>query len=235
MFESLKFHKRGKALQAAEDRPVEDARYVVVDTELTGLHEKKDSIVSIGALRMTGGRIYPGKTFYRLVNPETEFRAESVVIHGITPSDVREKPGIGAALSEFLGFCGDDIVVGHCIYIDLNFINREMKRLFKSPLRNPVLDTFSLYEWLRKKLASHKAFAVPLRERSLPGIADYFGIPVNGAHNALMDAFITAQLFQKFLPLLQDAGIRSIGDLLRVGNPSKGGDRFRSAGEAMSF
>ena len=42
---------------------------VVVDTELTGLDEKKDSIVSIGAVRMTGGRIELGDMFYRLVSP----------------------------------------------------------------------------------------------------------------------------------------------------------------------
>ena len=49
--------------------------YVVVDTELTGLDEKKDSIVSIGAVRMTGGRIELGDMFYRLVSPRTQLTA----------------------------------------------------------------------------------------------------------------------------------------------------------------
>ena len=42
---------------------LESARYVVIDTELTGLDEKKDSIVSIGAVRMEGGRIEMGDSF----------------------------------------------------------------------------------------------------------------------------------------------------------------------------
>src|ERR1700690_3323657 len=79
---------------------IRDAAYVVVDTELTGLNEKKDSIVSIGAVKMTGGKIGLGNTFYRLIHPETTLTAESVVIHEITPSDVSEKPSVDIVLSE---------------------------------------------------------------------------------------------------------------------------------------
>ena len=34
--------------------PIDRCRYAVIDTELTGLDFKKDSIVSIGAVAMTG-------------------------------------------------------------------------------------------------------------------------------------------------------------------------------------
>ncbi|HXX57414.1 MAG TPA: 3'-5' exonuclease, partial [Thermodesulfovibrionales bacterium] len=94
-----------------EKASVLDAGYVVIDTELTGLDERKDSIVSLGALRMTGGRIELGESFYRLANPETALTSESVVIHGITPSDVVEKPSIDTVLAEFLQFCNDAIIV----------------------------------------------------------------------------------------------------------------------------
>jgi DNA polymerase-3 subunit epsilon len=229
------FNKKSRAIAIDENISIGDARYVVIDTELTGLNEKRDSIISIGAVRMTGGRIDLGDVFYRLVHPDTEFRAESVVIHGITPSDVREKPDIDPILTEFLEFCGPDILIGHCISIDLCFMNKEMKRILGSPLKNAALDTYSIYEWLRKRMTSHKAFSAPLRDCSLYGIAKNFGIPANGAHNAVMDAFIAAQVFQRFIPMLLETGVRSMGDLLRVGNPSRGGDRLRSAGEIISL
>ncbi|HEX8948064.1 MAG TPA: 3'-5' exonuclease [Dissulfurispiraceae bacterium] len=235
MWDMFGFQKKVKSANVSETLDIREARFVVVDTELTGLNEKKDSIVSIGALRMSGGRIQLEDAFYRLINPETEFSPASVVIHGITPSDVREKPDIGAVLSEFLDFCGDDILVGHCVSIDMSFMNREMKRILGSTLRNAALDTFSLYEWLRKKMPSHRVFSEPVRERSLYGIAERFDISSCGAHNAIMDAFITAQVFQRFIPMLMNVGIRSIGDLLRVGSPSGGGDKFRAAGEAVNF
>jgi DNA polymerase-3 subunit epsilon len=215
--------------------PINDVRYVAVDTELTGLDENKDSIVSIGAVRMTGGRIDLGETFYRLVSPRTELTAASVVIHEIMPSEVVASPGIEPVLAEFLEFCGTDVLVGHFISIDLAFLNREMKRLHGHEIPNAVIDTFSIYEWLRKRQKSRDCFATPLAGYRLYDIVKCFGIPVNGAHNAIMDAYTTAQLFQRFLPLLTESGARDIGDLLNIGIPFEGGDRFRQSGEISNF
>lgn len=235
MMNTLKFNKPDYNLSIDKNMPITDVRYIVVDTELTGLDEKKDSIVSIGAIRMTGGRIDLSDTFYRLIKPETALTSKSIVIHGITPSDVIKEPDIDKVLLEFSDFCGTDVIVGHFISIDMSFINREMKRIFGHPLKNAALDTFTIYEWLNRKAASHKAFSKPLRDYRLYEIARYFGVPVSGAHNAIMDAYITAQLFQRFIPILLEAGVRQIGYLLRAGNPSRGGDRFRLSGEASNF
>ena len=73
--------KDKKQKRIDQKTPITEARYVVVDTELTGLDENRDSIVSIGAVRMTGGRIELGDSFYRLASPRTELSAASVVIH----------------------------------------------------------------------------------------------------------------------------------------------------------
>lgn len=216
-------------------RPITDVRYVVVDTELTGLDENKDCIVSIGAVRMVGGAIELGDSFYRLVSPGTEMKAECVVIHEITPSEVLEKPQIDVVLGEFLDYCGADVLVGHFISIDLSFLNREMKRLRGHELPNAVLDTFSIYEWLRKRDQCSDCFATPQSGYRLYDIIKCFGIPVNGAHNAIMDAFTTAQLFQRFIPLLTAAGARDIGDLVTIGAPFEGGDRFRLSGEISNL
>ena len=215
--------------------PITEARYVVVDTELTGLNERKDCILSIGAVRMIGGRIDLGDTFYQLVSPRTELKPDSVVIHEIMPSEVSEKPLIDAVLDEFLAYCGSDVLVGHFISIDLSFLNREMKRLSAGELLNSVVDTFSVYEWLWKRGKSPDCFATPLGGYRLYDIMKCFGIPVNGAHNALMDAFATAQLFQRFLPLLLEAGTRDLGELLKIGMPFEGGDRFKITGEFGNF
>jgi DNA polymerase-3 subunit epsilon len=228
--------KEKRTQKIDEHALITEARYVVVDTELTGLDEKKDSIVSIGAVRMAGGRIDVGNTFYRLVCPESELCAKSVVIHEITPSDVVEMPSIDTVLREFTAFCADDILVGHFVSIDVEFINREMLRTRGTALANHVVDTFSIYEWLRKR--SRSRAGEDSRQQSsfrLYDIVKEFGIPVNGAHNALMDAFITAQLFQRFIPLLARTEVREIGELLRIGSPFKGGDRFRLTGEFGNF
>jgi DNA polymerase-3 subunit epsilon len=218
-----------------ERTPLRDVRYVVVDTELTGLDEKTDSIVSIGAVRMNGASIDIGNAFYRLVSPRTALSASSVVIHEITPSDVEAKPLIDTVLTEFLQFCGDAVFVGHFISIDLGFLNREMKRVRGGAIPNPVLDTFSVYEWLRKRNRAGSCPATSSGGYRLQDIVKCFDIPVNGAHNAVMDAFTTAQLLQRFFPLLAEAGAEDIGDLLRIGTPFEGGDRFRLTNEFSNF
>jgi DNA polymerase-3 subunit epsilon len=231
----LGLFNRKKKPAIDESTPISEVRFVVVDTELTGLDEKKDSIVSIGAVRMVGGTIYLGDQFYRLVSPKTALKADSVCIHEITPSDVAEQPGIEAALDEFLDIAGNDVLVGHFISIDLSFLNREMKRLHGRKLPNPALDTFSIYEWLRKRQRVRDCFTTPMAGYRLYDISKCFYIPVQGAHNAITDAFATAQLFQRFIPYLADAGVRDIGELLRIGTPFEGGDQFIRSGEFGNF
>lgn len=218
-----------------ESTPISDVRFVVVDTELTGLDEKKDSIVSIGAVRMVGGRIDLGDTFYRLVSPKTKLSASSVVVHEIMPSEVVAQPVIDSVLAEFLDYAAQDVLVGHFISIDLAFLNKDMRRLYGRDLGNPAIDTFTIDEWLRKRLKSHACFEKALSGFRLYDIATSIGITVNGSHNAMADAFTTAQLMQRFIPLLAEAGVHTLGELIRRGKPFEGGDRFRITGDFGNF
>jgi len=215
--------------------PISDVRFVVVDTELTGLDDRKDCIVSIGAVRMIGGRIGLGDPFYRLVSPKAELKGCSVVIHEITPSEVAAQPAIDTVLPEFLDYAAHDVLVGHFISIDLAFLNREMKRLYGHNIKNAAIDTFTLDEWLRKRLKSHACFAKALSGYRLYDIAKSMDISANGSHNAIADAFTTAQLLQRFIPLLIEAGVHDIGELLKRGKPFEGGDRFRITGDFGNF
>lgn len=197
--------------------PIELANYVVFDTELTGLNFKKDSIVSLGALKMTGRRINLGDHYYRIVEPRTELTGNSVVIHGITPSEASDWPDIKMILPEFLDFCGNSIIVGHFVSVDLNFINREMKRLYGSHLLNSAVDTFKMYQWIRQMEEKVCAYHGGLSEvTDLVSIAKKYDIPISQAHNALDDAFITAQLLQRFISLLPKFGVKTVRDLMRI-------------------
>jgi DNA polymerase-3 subunit epsilon len=202
------------------DTVISEAEYLVFDTELTGMKPRRDSIVSIGAVTMRGDRILVGRNFHRIVSPRTELTDKSVVIHGITPTEAAESPSIASVLPEFLDLCRGKVLVGHVVSIDIRFINREMEVLHGSPLANPSVDTMSLYGFLRKKTGDYCAF-----HEGVPGRADLFslckeyGIPVARAHDALYDAFVTAQLFQRFLAVLPEYGIHTIKDLKRIGKP----------------
>ena len=200
--------------------PIGQCRYVVVDTELTGLDIKKDSIVSIGAVAMTGGRIFLGETFYELLSPETALRSESVVVHGIMPSEVADKPLIGDVINDFIAFCEGAVVVGHFLSIDLSFLNKELMQHSGRKLRNPAVDTLHIHEWLRDyggEFGRH--YRGMAHSIELSAMAKKYHIQVSEAHNALMDAFVTAQLFQRFLSFLPGLGVRTVKDLLSIGKP----------------
>ena len=230
-----RFIRRWQLSRSAAALPASEARYTVIDTELTGLDARRDDIVSIGAVRMRGGRLAIGGAYYELVNPTAVLDGHSIVIHGITPSQIEQKPPIEVVLASFLEYVADTVLVGHCLALDLAFLNRESRRLNGGPLLNPCLDTLSLYGWLRHRLPEHPALQVPIPELSLLKLAKAFGIPVDNAHTALGDAYMTAQLFQRFLPLLEEAGLTSLADLLRVGDPLRQAENLLAPGGQVHF
>lgn len=198
--------------------PLDRIPLVVVDTELTGLDVKRDSVVSVGAVKMSGTRIELGRTLHRLVRPHADISRESIVVHGITPDDVAAQPPIEVAAAELLEFCGDRILAGHFFALDLAFLARESAAVRAADLRRRSVDTGGIEQWLaaqrerrigpaRREAADHTLFA----------LAHRYGVGVGGAHNALTDAFITAQVLQRQLRALPDLGVRTLGDLLRIG------------------
>jgi DNA polymerase-3 subunit epsilon len=231
MFSLLRFEAPKRRNFQENEKLISDASFTVIDTELTGLNERKDSIVSVGAVRMTGSRIFPGDAFYRLIRPKTALTGKSVVIHGITPSDVAGERNSAPVLEEFAAFCEDSILVGHFVCIDIEFINREMKRVMSARLDNQLLDTAELFRWMRKRKLLDKCCPSPPRETDLYKLANSLDITVSETHHALVDAFITAQLLQRFLCLFASEGILTVGDLMRIGDPLEGEDRLRSARE----
>lgn len=221
MMKIVDFIRGACGRRAGDSGSLFEAEYVVLDTELTGLNDSKDSIVSIGAVRMQGGRIALGDTFYRLVNPSAKLTGETVVVHGIRQADVDQKPSIGSVIKEFAEFAGSAVMVGHVLSIDLGFLNREAKKHIGRGFRNPAVDTFMLHEWLKRWTREYPCFAIAGHDLNLYKMAGCMDVPVSETHNSETDAFITAQIFQRFMPLLKKGGIKSVEDLVKAGDPDK--------------
>jgi DNA polymerase-3 subunit epsilon len=206
------------------------ARYAVIDSELTGLDPRRDSIVSLGGLRIAAGRIVLADRFYEEVQPTSALTAASIVLHGITPEDVRGRPGVEAILEEFSTFCASDILIGHFIEIDVGFLRAAYERAGLPPLANPVLDTWPLYDWLSSRAPDDGGPGLPrLQDPRLPELARALDVPSQGAHNALADAFVTARVFQRLLRRLGRWGITTTDNLLRIGAPK---NALRNRGSA---
>ena len=195
-----------------------ETEYVAFDTELTGLDFKRDSIVSIGAVKMKGLSIYPTKTFHSLVRPECVLRSESVLVHEITHTDLEGACGLAEVLEDFLEFIGDAVLVGHFVFIDINFVNKALKKLYGVKLQNLAVDTRSIHDWLYNNDADfarhHKGMTT---KTDLFSMAKRYGLDMVKAHNAFYDAYLTAELFQRFLPFLPPCGVGTLKDLVQVG------------------
>ena len=127
------------------------------------------------------------------------------------------------------------MLVGHFISIDLSFLNREMKRLKGAAIPNPRSTRSASMNGSGNGTNPATVLHRPARDTGSTTSFKCFDIPVNGAHNAIMDAFTTAQLFQRFFPMLLETNVREIGDLVEIGMPFEGGDRFGSSGEFSNF
>jgi DNA polymerase III subunit epsilon len=188
------------------DTPLKTLRYVVFDTETTGLRPSEgDELISIAAVRIVNGRILTGETFERLINPGRSIPAASVRIHGITEDMARGKPPARIVLSQFKNFVGDGVLVAWNAAFDMRFL--ELKQ-DEAGVRfdNPVLDALLLSIYVSDDPINH----------SLMATAERLGVVVTGRHTALGDAMATAAIWIKLLDLLEASGIRTLGQAFKI-------------------
>ena len=193
-----------EASLAWQDRRLSDLAYTVFDTETTGFEAAEgDEIVSLGAVRLVNGRLLRHETFDRLVDPRRSVPARSVAVHGITADMLRGQPTLDVVLPLFSRFAEDTVLVGHNVGFDMGFLRLKEVQTGVS-FTQPVLDTLLLDAALHPDHERH----------SLEALAARLGVAVVGRHTALGDAMVTGEVFVRLLPLLQERGIRTLGETL---------------------
>lgn len=192
-----------------------DHDYVVLDLETTGLDPYRDRVISVGAFRVSKGRVRIGDMFNELINPGRDIPPDSIKVHAIMPDQVASARPAWEVFSDFLDYLGKDLLVAHFARFDLFFVNRVMRGQFGFRLQNLMLDTVLM---CRHVLIEPDPYGQRkgAKRCSLDTLAELYNIHVPDRHTALGDALATALILQRLLPEVEKAGWDTIGALVRI-------------------
>ncbi|EAQ32471.1 3'-5' exonuclease [Idiomarina baltica] len=177
---------------------IKDAPMVAVDFETTGLDCQRNSIVSIAVVPMSAQRIFMSQARQWVVKPRQDLTDESVVIHGITHSDIQSAPDIEAILPELLDLVAGKIWVVHYNGIERPFLQKAMDARFNEHIHFPVIDTMAIearFHRQRRSFWSRLMGKRPLSIR-LADSRERYNLPFYAPHDALTDALACAELLQ---------------------------------------
>lgn len=181
--------------------PLADLPVTVLDTETTGLDVTRDRIVSVGAVRLHGARMYRSAALDRLVRPGIPIPARSTAVHGISDAVVADAENFPAVFARLRPLLRGTVLVGHNLPFDVAMLRRECDLAGLAWPDPPGLDTLSLAVALDPDAPDH----------SLDGLAERFAVDVRGRHTALGDALVTAEIYTRMLPHLANAGVTTVG------------------------
>lgn len=175
---------------------------VAIDTETTGLDARTARLVQYGAVRLRGADVFTDQQFETLVNPGVPIPAATTAVHGIADSDVSDAPPFAAVAARIAEFQGSAALIGHSISFDLAVLKREHKLAGLAWKRPRALDVYHLARIAAPHLADY----------DLDGLCSSFGIDNDARHTAPGDARAAAKVFVALLPLLRQAGIRTLAE-----------------------
>src|SRR4051794_39569008 len=187
---------------------IEDAHFVVVDLETTGLTPRTARICEIGAQRVRSLEL--ADSYETFVDPGLPIPAEVTRLTGIDRGATRGAPRPETAVRRLLAFAGDAAIVAHNARFDLAFLDREVERFAGQRIASPVVDTV----WLARRLLGGRT-----RKVGLASLAHFFGVPTEPCHRALPDARATAEILVILLGLAQERGARTVADVVELAAP----------------
>jgi DNA polymerase-3 subunit epsilon len=193
-----------------DSAPIDRVRFVVLDSETTGLDPRTDRLITIGAVGVENGEILLADTFDALI--AVDYNTPAVMVHGVTRDESRRGLQEPEAIERFLDYLGDGVIVGHHIGHDVGTLDAACERHWGFHLENRSLDTMDLTLHLERDGAL--AGYPPVRQFTLDALCEMFGVIQYDRHTASGDAFMTAQVFQRLLHLSARTGRTTLGRLV---------------------
>jgi len=181
--------------------------YVVFDIETTGFSPDVNHIIEIGAVKVENGKIVD--RFSSFINPQVPIPYRIEELTHINDNMVIDAPTIDVVLPQFLAFCEGSVMVAHNADFDVSFIKKKASNLgvFFEPT---YVDTVAMARFLLPSLNRFK----------LDTVAKAVGVSLDNHHRAVDDAACTAEIFVKFIVMLEERGITDLNQLNEQGSNS---------------
>lgn len=165
---------------------LEQGNIVVFDVESTGTDTSHDDIIQIAAIRLDAA-CHVTDQFVTYVKPHKAV-GSSYYVHHISDTFLAEK-GIDPkdAITQFIAFAKNAVIVGHNVTYDLSILCSEMARLGMDTAQiYPYYDTLELFRRFYPDLPNH----------TLGFLSEYFHLASKPSHDALDDITATAELLR---------------------------------------
>ena len=167
-------------------------KYIVLDTETTGLEVKQGHrVIEIGAV-LLNDRKKSEEHFHSYLNPSRLIDEEASKVHGITNEDLEDKPSFDQIAEEFINFIEGSTLVIHNAPFDIGFLNNELQLASTSyPKIEDICEVEDSLTIARDKF--------PSQRNSLDALATRYDISGYDRtfHGALLDANILADVYMQ--------------------------------------
>ncbi len=168
--------------------PWDAQEFLVADLETTGLDPARDHLIALGWVPVIGGRIHTGEA-RRLIVQSPEPMNQSAAIHGLRDVELAEGTTLETALDAFIRALTGRCLVVHYAGLDKALLDRLCREHYGAPLLVPCVDTLQV---------AMRSLRIPEPQENqfrLGVLRDRFGLPPVSQHDALTDAYATAELF----------------------------------------
>ena len=169
-----------------------DATYISLDLETTGLSQEHDKIIEFGAVKIKQGMVVD--SYQTFINPKQKLSSFTKNLTNISDEDVMNAPEFKDIIGSIKEFIGNDVIVAHNARFDYGFLNANLKRLGMDTFHNPVIDTLDL----SKMILDQRSYA-------LGAICRKLGIDYDEeiAHRADYDAKVLGDALISILNMIQ--------------------------------
>lgn len=167
-------------------------QFVVIDLETTGLDPSWDGIIEVSGIRVKNGIVID--KFTSLINPGYKIDEFITELTGITNDMLAPAPKINDVLPLYLDFIGTDIVVGHNVNFDVNFLYDYSMELLQKPFTNSFIDTMRMARKVFPEYNHHR----------LCDIKEYLNVSSDTEHRAESDCMATLECYLKMKTMIEE-------------------------------